>query len=207
MALLNEITDGRTDLVFEYLAQGHTASFTDKDAVSLVQWCAYYGDVSAIKYLLQSGATLDSLGENLSLSAASFHGHWRLCKFLLERGADPNHAALDTAETALHAALCNANRISRNPVMKVLLAHGANPNAKTKPGVDTGAFMRDCRTKGETPLHRAAAFGDAEAIQVLLDAGAVIDAEDANGDSPLSWASLTPNSGLSLRNASRGKMT
>jgi catalase len=44
--------------------------------------------------------------------------------------------------------------------------------------------MRDCRTRGETPLHRAAAFGDAEAVQLLLDAGAVIDARDANGDTP-----------------------
>ena len=49
--------------------------------------------------------------------------------------------------------------------------------------------MRDCRTKGETPLRRAAAFGDQEAIQLLLDASAVIDAKDMNGDSPLAWAS------------------
>jgi len=41
----------------------------------------------------------------------------------------------------------------------------------------------------ETPLHRAAAFGDEEAIQMLLDAGAVIDAKDMNGETPLSWAS------------------
>ena len=49
--------------------------------------------------------------------------------------------------------------------------------------------MRDCLTKGETPLHRAAAFGDEEAIQLLLDAGAMIEAKDMNGDSPLAWAS------------------
>jgi hypothetical protein len=49
--------------------------------------------------------------------------------------------------------------------------------------------MRDCRTKGETPLHRAAAFGDEEAIQLLLDACAAIDAKDTHGDSPLTWAS------------------
>jgi ankyrin repeat protein len=49
--------------------------------------------------------------------------------------------------------------------------------------------MRDCRTKGETPLHRAAAFGDEEAIQLLLDGGAQLDAKDMNGDTPLSWAS------------------
>lgn len=189
MSLLEEIADGRTDLVFEYLAEGHAAASTDNDGVSLVRWCAYYGDVSAIKHLLANGATLDSLGENLDLGAASFHGHWRLCKFLLERGADANHAAADTGETPLHATLCTTNRLSRNLAMKILLAHGANPNARTKPGVETGAFMRDCRTKGETPLHRAAAFGDEEAVQMLLDAGATIDAKDANGDSPLSWAS------------------
>ena len=49
--------------------------------------------------------------------------------------------------------------------------------------------MRESRTKGETPLHRAAAFGDEEAIQLLLDAGAVVNAKDMHGDSPLSWAS------------------
>jgi ankyrin repeat protein len=45
------------------------------------------------------------------------------------------------------------------------------------------------RTCGETPLHRAAAFADEETIQLLIDHGARIDAKDANGDSPLSWAS------------------
>jgi hypothetical protein len=49
--------------------------------------------------------------------------------------------------------------------------------------------MRDCKTKAETPLHRAAAFGTEETIQLLLDAGATIDAKDMNGDSPLAWAS------------------
>jgi len=47
--------------------------------------------------------------------------------------------------------------------------------------------MRDCRTKGETPLHRAAAFADEETIQLLLDYGAKREAKDANGDSPLAW--------------------
>jgi uncharacterized protein len=72
--------------------------------------------------------------------------------------------------------------------MRVLPAHGADPNLTTKDGVETGGFMRDLRTCGETPLHRAA-FDDEEAIQLLLDAGAKIGAKDAHGDSPLSWAS------------------
>jgi len=90
MALLDEITNGRTDLVFEYLAAGNPANSTDTDGVSLLKWCAYYGDVSAMKYLLEKGAPLESLGDNLGLDAACFHGHWRLSKFLIERGADVN---------------------------------------------------------------------------------------------------------------------
>jgi uncharacterized protein len=189
MAILDEIIDGRTDLVFEFVAAGNSANSTDKDGYSLVQWCAYYGDVSAIKFLLANGASLDLRGENLGLTAACFHGHWRLCKFLIERGADANLPETETGETPLHSALCTTKRIAHNLVLKVLLAHGANPNCATKPSVETGGFMRDARTKGETPLHRAAAFGDEEAIQLLLEAGAAIDAKDMNGDSPLSWAS------------------
>jgi ankyrin repeat protein len=189
MAMLDEIKEGSTDLVFEYLAQAHAADSTDGDGVSLLQWCAYYGDVSAMKYLLARGAAIDSLGENLGLHAACFRGHWRLCQFLIERGADGNRPQEDTGETPLHATLCTPDRLRRNVVIKVLLAHGANPNRATKPNMETGGFMRDCRTKGETALHRAAAFGDEEAIQLLLDAGVKIDAKDMNGDTPLSWAS------------------
>jgi palmitoyltransferase len=78
----------------------------------------------------------------------------------------------------------------------VLLASGANPNAVTKASAETGCFMRDCRTKGETPLHRAAAFGTERTIDLLLAAGARRDARDFSGDSPLTWASwhLRPDS-------------
>jgi ankyrin repeat protein len=187
--MLDEIADGRTDLVFDYLAAGHAANSNDRDGVSLIQWCAYYGDVSAIKFLLSNGESLDSLGDNFGLIGACFHGHWRLCQFLIERGADVNRPVSDTGETPLHSALCTANRGAHNLVVKVLLAHGANPNCVTNESVETEGFMRDVRTKGETPLHRAAAFGDEEVIQLLLDAGAAIDAKDMNGDSPLTWAS------------------
>jgi ankyrin repeat protein len=203
--MFEQIADGRTDLVFDYLAQGHPAGATDPSGVSLLQWCAYYGDVSAIRYLVSRGASLDSLGENLDLNGASFHGHWQLCQFLVEHGADVNHPLPDTGETPLHAALCKANRPAYNLVLKVLLAGGADPNRATIAGVATGSFMRDCRTRGETPLHRAAAFGNAEAIQLLVEAGAIIDARDANGDTPLSWASWYLRPGAILQMLCHGE--
>jgi len=160
------------------------------------QWYACYGDVSAIKLLLSKGESLPSLGDNLDLNGTAFHGHWRLCQFLIEQGADVNQPLSDTGETPLHAALCTSDRLAHDLVLKVLLGNGAIPNCVTKQAVETGGFMRDCRTKAETPLHRAAAFGTEETIQMLLDARAIIDVKDMNGDTPLSWASwyLRPDS-------------
>ena len=186
---IREVTDGRTDRVFELLAAGCRPDATDSQGVSILRHCAYYGDVSALKYLIAHGAALAALGDNLGLEAAVFHGHWQLCMFLLENGADVNRASKETGETPLHTALCSTDRVLYDRVLKVLLARGARPDCATKPGVITGGFMRDCRTKGETPLHRAAAFGTEETIGMLLEAGARIDAKDANGDTPLSWAS------------------
>ncbi|MCI0405386.1 MAG: ankyrin repeat domain-containing protein [candidate division Zixibacteria bacterium] len=187
--LLERIIDGRTDLVFDYLAGGHPAASKGSSGVPLIKWCAYYGDVSAIRFLLANGESLRSLGENFDLNGAAFHGHWRLCQFLIESGADVNHPLPKNGETPLHAALCKPNRPGYDHVIRVLLANGANPNSVTRKSAETDSFMRDCRTKGETPLHRAASFGAEEVIQMLLDAGAVKDAKDMNGDSPLTWAS------------------
>lgn len=188
MSLLQRISEGRTDLVFEYVGAGNPANARDERGVSLMQHCAYYGDVSAIRFLLGKGEALKHLGDDLGLSAAGFHGHWRLCEFLIESGAGVNRADSQTGETVLHAAICK-DWPECTMVVRVLLAHGADPNVATKVGVETGAFMRDVRTRGETPLHRAAAFAEEEAIDLLIKAGAKLDAKDANGDSPLSWAS------------------
>lgn len=187
--MFERISDGRTDLVFEALAQGHPATMQDSGGVSLIQWCAYYGDVSAVRYLLTKGETPAALGTNFDLNGACFHGHWQLCQFLIELGADVNFPLPETGESPLHSAASKANRPGYVHVVRILLAAGADPNAKTFEGAETGAFMRDARTKGETPLHRAAAFGSEEMIRLLLDGGARKEAKDMGGDTPLSWAS------------------
>lgn len=187
--LLLKIADGRTDMVFEYLAQGNRADSKDERGVSLIQWCAYYGDVSAIKFLITQGESPSSIGENYDLNGAVFHGHVNLCEYVLELGANANHPLKDTGETPLHSALSKPSRTEFENIVKLLLKYGADPNVATIPGIETDSFMRDCRTKGETPLHRAAAFGNEEIIQRLLDAGAKLDAKDMNGDSPLGWGS------------------
>ncbi len=186
--LLLAFRDGRTDVIFDLVAGGMAADAVD-EGNPLIRTCAYYGDVSAIRYLLGRGAPLAGLGPNLELSTAAFHGHWQLCQFLLERGAQVNEAEAGSLETPLHAAVSQGDRQLHDRVVDVLLAYGADPNLATATGFETQAFMRDCRTKGETALHRAAAFGGAVTLELLLKAGARVDVRDAFGDTPLSWAS------------------
>jgi uncharacterized protein len=187
--LLARIAAGRTDLVFDLLTTDPESNNTVVDGATPLQWCAYYGDVSALRRLLDHGVPLNALGTDLGLNAASFHGHWQLCAFLIEHGAAVNTAMTDTGETPLHSALVSDDRVRYDPVVRVLLAAGADVSAATIAGAETGAFMRDSRCRGETPLHRAAAFGGVDSIRMLLDAGAKIDARDAHGDTALSWAS------------------
>jgi uncharacterized protein len=200
LSALDEIRSGNTAFIVDYLRAGGHPAHTDADGVTLLQWCAYYGDTPAVQALLAAGAPVVQLGANLDLNGAVFHGHVRLVDCLIGLGADVNYPLRDTGEVPLHAALCKTGDERFDEIVVRLLEAGANTNVTTIAGAETGSFMRDVRTRGETPLHRAAAFGSAATITALLNAGAKIDARDANGDSPLSWASwhLRPRSILRL---------
>lgn len=186
---LLRIANGRTDLIMDIVTSQHAGPWPEVEGASVLQWAAYYGDTSALKALLDRGEVLSSLGPDLGLNAAAFHGHWQLCEFLIESGANPSHSDPATGETPLHSALANEDRLRYDLVVKVLLRAGADATAKTLPGAETGSFMRDSRTRGEGPLHRAAAFGTAATVHLLLDAGASPEQTDFHGDTPLSWAS------------------
>jgi uncharacterized protein len=198
--ILDRISRGRTDLVFELLSLPEWRAVISEGEVTPLQWFIYYGDVTAIKAVLAAGGDLTGIDLDRELGNAAFFGHWKVADLLIMHGADVNAALPDTGETPLHSALCKAGRPHYLSVIKVLVENGAEINAKTTPGVETGAFMRDVRTKGETPLHRAAAYGDEAIITYLIEHGADVKARDAFGSSPLSWASehLRPGSILKL---------
>lgn len=197
--LLDRISKGRTDSVFELLGRADWRSLLIQGKVTPLQWFIYYNDLTALKAVEAAGGNLASLDLNRELGNAAFFGHWKIVDFLLARGADARYADPTTGETALHSALCKAGRPAYLFVIRRLLDAGADANCATVPHQPTEAFMRDVRTKGETPLHRAAAYGDAEIIQLLLHHGADRAARDVHGDSPLSWASAHLRPGGILR--------
>jgi uncharacterized protein len=198
--ILENISRGRTDFIFQLLKNQNWKELLQQGPVKPLQWLIYYNDTTALKAVIEAGGDLSSINLNEELGNAAFFGHWKVCDFLIRNGADVNSSVEKTRETPLHNALAKAGRPYYFFVVKLLIEKGADINASTIPGIETGAFMRDVRTKGETPLHRAAAYADEKTIRYLIDNGADKRAKDANGDSPLTWASehLRPGIILSL---------
>ncbi len=198
--ILEFISRGRTDFIFQLLRQPDLEKILQQGEVKPLQWLVYYNDTTALRAVFEAGGNLNSIDVNEELGNAAFFGHWKVCDFLIRHGADVNVAVDQTGETPLHSALTKAGRPFYFYVVKLLVEKGADVNAKTIPGKETGAFMRDVRTKGETPLHRAAAYADALTIDFLIKNGADKTALDTHGNSPLSWASehLRPGNILAL---------
>ena len=179
----------RGDLVHVRKLVESGANVNGADQHGMGPLLTFHPDV--IAFLLEHGAD-PNLQTNESgvpvLAGLAFMNQVECARLLLDGGADPNGAHTETGETPLHAALTKAHE-DRSEIVRLLLDAGADPNRATIPGVPTQGFWRDVRTRGETPLHRAAAFGSPETIELLLTAGADKSLRDANDDSPLSWAS------------------
>jgi ankyrin repeat protein len=150
------------------------------------------GASDAVNVLLSSGADVNesSADGTTPLIATTYTGHWGLAKVLLDHGADPNRS--DAGYTALHwAAGSWENDISGNlgpdgyewiggrgpgklELVKALLAHGADANARLKkhpPRYGYGSGSR-LNFAGATPFVLAALGGEASIMRELLAAGA-----------------------------------
>lgn len=198
--IIEYISRGRTDFIFDFLKISNWKELLHQGQIKPLQWLVYYNDTTGLKAVLDRGGDLGSINLDEELGNAAFFGYWKVCDFLINSGADVNARVNKTLETPLHNALSKAGRPFYFYVVKLLVEKGADVNAKTVPYVETAAFMRDVRTKGETPLHRAAAYSDERTISYLIEHGADKTSKDAYGNSPLSWASehLRPGVILSL---------
>jgi len=168
---------GDVDSVKEFLAAG-----VDVNILTQAE-----GSSNRVSSFLGIAKTQGALGYT-PLLVAVVRGQVDLALFLLDHGADPNNIA--AGFTPLHWASSQWESFTANPVygfddpmagipdrqaklrlVKALLAHGANVNARmTKPQPQFAGGYLDAN--GATPFLLAASANDLEMMHILLDAGA-----------------------------------
>ncbi|MGH9785920.1 MAG: ankyrin repeat domain-containing protein, partial [Terriglobia bacterium] len=154
-------------------------------------FAARVGDLESARILLAAGADVNEAtpeaGNTLVVASASHHEE--LAVLLLEKGANPDGAD-EYGMTALHHAvqkgIANLSAVEYTPALmpppnqpelvKALLAHGADPNARIKKdyrlSVAPYRHTSPVGIVGATPFFLAAAAGDANIMRVLVAGGA-----------------------------------
>jgi ankyrin repeat protein len=170
-----------------------------------LMYAARQGSLEAAKVLVDAHADVNALDPDRSTPAviATINGHYDVAGMLIERGADPNisdtsgmgvlYAAVDMntlGEVYGRPARKSTSAISALELMKIALAHKADPNAQLR-----SSTVQRAHTPGEpllgagtTPLMRAAKNGDAAAMRILLDRGADPALTQANHTTALMFA-------------------
>jgi ankyrin repeat protein len=187
-ALMWAAAGGHSAAVAELIARHADVHARSKGGFTPLLFAAQSGDVDTAKLLLAAGVDVNEptleYGSPLDLAAASEHE--ALSLFLLEKGADPNVADI-YGITPLHYSVQNGIREltgysydgnrpappNMPELVKALLAHGANPNARIKKTI----FVLPTRSTtasmvGATPFFLAAVAGDVDSMRVLAGHGA-----------------------------------
>lgn len=180
-ALMWAAAEGHAAVVKTLLRHGADARGRSSSGFTPLLFAAAGGNRDVTELLLAAGANVNEASRNgtTPLHLAIRNNHYAFAGFLLERGADPN---ADAGYAPLHwvAGTMRPDDESGSEgvpaatpklsLVKTLLAHGANPNARAadyparlSDGVDFGAV---------TPFWLAAMTADVKVMQALVAAGA-----------------------------------
>src|ERR1700712_6092839 len=88
--IIELISNGRTDYIFQLLQLPGWQNTLNGGQVKPLQWLVYYNDTTALRAVLEAGGNLNSINLNKELGYAAFFGHWKICDFLINQGADVN---------------------------------------------------------------------------------------------------------------------
>ncbi len=170
------------------LGQHVDVNVRSEDGSTALLWAAHWNDLQTAELLVRSGADANAANDfrMTPLSQACTNGSAGFVDLLLKGAANPN-TPIGTGETAL----MTCARVGADEAVRMLLARGADVNAK-EPTQHQTALMwaaaeqhpkvlqtlieahADLRTHtklGFTALHFAARAGDMESVRTLLGAG------------------------------------
>jgi ankyrin repeat protein len=164
------------NIVALLLDHGANVNARSKDGSTALLCAVFPGNLDVAERLLKSGADPNAADHSgfTALGFAVSTGAYEMAQLLLEHGAHTSRGA-----PVLAAALAPKNRL---PLVRLLVAHGADVNAGENMASD---FPADKRTRGasaedlralnditSTPLGAAVTQGDLALVQFLLNIGA-----------------------------------
>jgi ankyrin repeat protein len=172
--------------------------------MAALHFAARNGQIDAVRALLEGGADINQptqSDQSTPLILATSNGHYELAKLLLDSGADPKRAN-DDGLTPLYATIeteyaptswsptrdTEQERVTHLELMKALLDHGADPNARLKNKLWFRPSDHDdvwIGTAGTTAFWRAAFANDVAAMRLLAGRGADPAIASLENSSPL----------------------
>jgi uncharacterized protein len=176
-ALSLAISNGSSAMVQLLLEAGANANELEPTGESMLMTAAAVGVAASLEALLEHGATVDFPDQvygQTALMLAAREGHADVVSVLLENGADPN-AHTDIGETPAF--------IAPNSLRQFGFGIGI-----LRGGVPKDRGRREPTPGGMTPLLYAARGNHIDVAELLLAAGADLDAKEANGIWPLLMA-------------------
>ncbi|MEI7534498.1 MAG: ankyrin repeat domain-containing protein [Verrucomicrobiae bacterium] len=170
------------------------AQAVNKSGTTLPEIAAVVGDEKMIKLVLDNGASLSSTNGTTALHIAAIYNQTNVVEYLINSGA--NIEAFDRQGFApLHLAVLHDSEATAVLLLKKrFLKHKVNPDIQTiavnTPNRPMSPMMSPFASgAGNTALHFAASTAETNMIQLLLQAGASVNATNAAGMTPLDFAS------------------